>query len=114
MGGVVQALALPNRAPLVARVAIMALSAPPANAAAPPLTRTLGSAQAALLQTASQPQVNISRTSTPPVVDGHLDDPMWNTAQRIDQFSQSSPTEGGAPTEHTDIWITYDNNQLYF
>ncbi|MEE2637385.1 MAG: hypothetical protein VYE68_09160 [Acidobacteriota bacterium] len=55
----------------------------------------------------------VSRTDTPPVVDGRLDDPLWQTAARIDQFTQSSPVEGAPPTERTEVWLTYDDDRLY-
>ncbi len=33
----------------------------------------------------------ISRTDTPPVIDGHLDDAVWANAAVVDDFHQTSP-----------------------
>ena len=59
-----------------------------------------------------RPRIVVSRTDTPPVVDGRLDDPLWQTAARIDQFTQSSPVEGALPTERTEVWLARDDRAL--
>ena len=94
------------------RAAVLALSTTTATLAQSP--NRAGTAPPTASNAVGQPEMVISRTAGPPVIDGHLDDPMWNTALRIDRFPQSSPTEGGAPTERTDVWIACDENQLYF
>ena len=56
----------------------------------------------------------IGRTGTPPVIDGMLDDSVWETATHITEFIQISPVEGDAGTEHTEAWLAYDSDNLYF
>ena len=55
----------------------------------------------------------IARTSAPPVIDGRLDDDAWLEAARIDDFHQTDPQEGAAPTEATIVRVTYDDEYLY-
>jgi hypothetical protein len=55
----------------------------------------------------------ISRTDTPPVIDGRLDDDIWATAATVDDFHQTSPTDGAAPSEATIVRVTYDDEFLY-
>ena len=61
-----------------------------------------------------RPTINAVRTSTPPDVDGRLDDVVWRDAVRITEFVQTSPVEGAAATEDTEVYIAYDNSNIYF
>ncbi len=61
-----------------------------------------------------RPRVAPIPTETPPVIDGVLDDEVWNAAARITEFTQQSPIEGAPATEETDIYIAYDSENLYF
>ena len=53
------------------------------------------------------------RTSQPPVIDGRLDDPVWLDATPITAFVQTSPVEGAAATEATEVWLAYDSDNIY-
>ena len=55
----------------------------------------------------------IRRTDSPPVIDGKLDDAVWKETAAIDDFHQTSPTDGAAPTEQTIVRVTYDDEYLY-
>ena len=61
-----------------------------------------------------RPTINAVRTSMPPDVDGRLDDVVWRDAVRITEFVQTSPVEGAAATEDTEVYIAYDDNNIYF
>ena len=56
---------------------------------------------------------SVNRTTNPPVIDGVLDDATWSVVTPIDDFHQIRPTDGGIPTERTEVYITYDDNYLY-
>jgi len=56
----------------------------------------------------------IRRTTQPPEIDGRLDDPIWTTATHISNFVQIAPVEGAPGTEDTEVWMAYDNENLYF
>ncbi len=61
-----------------------------------------------------RPRVTPTRTDTPPVVDGVLDDEVWRTAAHLTEFTQQSPIEGADGTEATDVYIAYDSDNIYF
>jgi Domain of unknown function (DUF5916)/Carbohydrate family 9 binding domain-like len=61
-----------------------------------------------------QKRVMAVRTSEAPVIDGVLDEAAWEGASAIDDFSQTDPIEGGAPTERTEVRILFDSKNLYF
>ena len=55
----------------------------------------------------------ISRAATAPVIDGRLDDAVWADAAVVDDFHQTSPTDGAVPSEATIVRVTYDDEFLY-
>ncbi len=57
--------------------------------------------------------VNAAENSPPPKIDGFLDDPFWEKASVLDQFTQYEPVEGGKPSEETVVYIGYDSQNLY-
>ena len=63
---------------------------------------------------ADRPRIRPTRTDTPPVIDGRLDDPIWETATMISTFVQQSPLDGAPATEDTEVYLAYDRDHLYF
>ncbi|MQA89084.1 MAG: hypothetical protein GEU90_02435 [Gemmatimonas sp.] len=63
---------------------------------------------------ADRPTVRPTRTETPPVIDGHLDDIAWETAARLTEFVQQSPLDGAPATEDTEVYLAYDSDHIYF
>ena len=53
------------------------------------------------------------RTTTPPAVDGLLDDAVWSSAARITEFVQREPQDGAPASEDTDVYLAYDDSNLY-
>jgi hypothetical protein len=62
---------------------------------------------------AATPTLDVTPTATPPKIDGVLDDAAWRSAAHSDTFRQVFPTENVAPTERTEIWVTYDADSVY-
>lgn len=60
-----------------------------------------------------RPLVTITRTDSPPVIDGHLDDATWQNAAVIDSFRQVEPVEGADPSERTVAYLAYDDDNIY-
>lgn len=60
------------------------------------------------------PSVAPPRIDAPPTVDGRLDDAVWATAARINQFTQERPVEAAPASETTDVYVAYDSQQIYF
>jgi hypothetical protein len=49
----------------------------------------------------------------PVVVDGRLDEPIWQTARTFTAFVQRDPVEGAAPTERTVALVVFDGKSVY-
>ena len=60
-----------------------------------------------------RPTLRPTRTDVRPDIDGRLDDLVWRDAVRITEFVQESPLEGAPATEDTEVWISYDDQNLY-
>ena len=56
---------------------------------------------------------NIYKTEVAPVIDGVIDDDVWNSATIIDDFIQVDPAYLSEPTEKTTFYVTYDSDFLY-
>ncbi len=54
------------------------------------------------------------RTTTPPVIDGKLDDPVWRTALKVTGFKTFYPDFGKSIPESTVAYAAYDDTNLYF
>jgi hypothetical protein len=58
--------------------------------------------------------VPVFRTATPPVIDGKLDDAVWQQATRFDNFLTFKPDYGKPTSEQTIILMAYDRTHIYF
>jgi len=54
------------------------------------------------------------KTSSPPKIDGVLDDPVWEKIGGYSDFKSFSPGYGGLPKEKTIVYSAYDVDNLYF
>jgi len=54
------------------------------------------------------------RTDIPPVLDGKLDDPVWQKAPSVSGFKTFIPDFGREPSEKTVAFMAYDAENLYF
>ena len=57
--------------------------------------------------------VRAIRVSEPMRIDGELDEAFYRTTPSISDFVQAVPFEGEAPTEHTEAWIGFDDDNVY-
>ena len=55
----------------------------------------------------------ITRTTTPPQIDGILDDAVWAQAASFDDLHQFLPVDHGEPSERTVVYVTFDEDNLY-
>ena len=62
---------------------------------------------------AGQLTVRVVRIAEPIVADGRLDDPIYSEVPAIDGFVQQLPDEGAAATEPTEVWILFDDRNVY-
>ncbi len=63
---------------------------------------------------AGRVSVTASRATDEPRIDGRLDDAIWRSATRLTEFVQQSPVEGAPASEETEVFIAYDDDNLYF
>jgi hypothetical protein len=59
-------------------------------------------------------QLAIPKTTRPPIVDGRVDDGVWNSGALINEFFQREPFEGEPLSEKTEVFILYDADHIYF
>ncbi len=85
---------------------------PPRTRDAQPLRRIGGGGFAPGLF--ERPTVALTRTASPPAIDGRLDDSVWETATHVTDFVQIAPVEGAPGSEATEVWMAYDSDHLYF
>jgi Domain of unknown function (DUF5916) len=83
-----------------ALVCATAYAQPPAAPARPPTE-------------ASGLRAMITRTSEAPVVDGVLDERLWQQASPIEDFVQAEPSQGEPATEKTDVRLLFTSTMLY-
>ncbi len=57
--------------------------------------------------------MTVPRFETPPVIDGKLDEPVWQKAAVLKDFYQIDPGDNIAPSKPTDVLIGYDPKFLY-
>ncbi len=74
-------------------------------------------ANSANAQSANNPEglkeVRVTRVDTPPVMDGLLDDEVWQQADMIDDFHQIRPGDGTPTSERTEVYMVYTEDALY-
>ena len=80
---------------LLLPVAIVAQS--PSIAASPGAAKSLGA----------------TYVTTPPVIDGRLDEPVWRTAQAAIDFVQRAPMGGSPASQRSEVRIAYDGVAIY-
>ncbi len=57
--------------------------------------------------------LQITRATTSPQIDGVLDDEVWQHAASFDDLHQFLPVDHGEPSEHTIVYVTFDEDNLY-
>jgi hypothetical protein len=57
--------------------------------------------------------ITIPRFDKPPVIDGNLNDPVWQSAVTLKDFYQIDPGDNTAPSKPTEVMIGYDPKFLY-
>ena len=60
-----------------------------------------------------RPSVTAVFANEPPLIDGQLDDAIWQRAAVITEFVQTSPVEVAPATEDTEVYFAFDSTHLY-
>lgn len=61
-----------------------------------------------------RPRVRVVWTDTPPEIDGHLDEEVWQKAALVEQLTQVVPITGAEPSQRTEFRILSTKEALYF
>jgi hypothetical protein len=61
----------------------------------------------------SQPVIKGVSVTTPPQIDGYLNESVWNEATTISDFYQQLPRNGEPVTERTEFLFLFDRNNIY-
>jgi len=54
------------------------------------------------------------RAASPIAIDGRIDEPAWRDAPVFDAFILNEPTEGGPPSERTELRVVFDDRRVTF
>ncbi|HGJ65464.1 TPA: hypothetical protein ENS27_08760, partial [bacterium] len=60
----------------------------------------------------SLPEINVTKTLSPPVLDGKLDDDSWENASKINSFVWADGI--GTPYQNTEVYMLWDDRNIYF
>ena len=77
------------------------------------LSADAGAQSAAPSSAEARKTVRMVRIATPPVIDGKLDEAVWQTADVITDFHQIRPGDGATPSEPTEVYVLYDDDAFY-
>ncbi len=60
-----------------------------------------------------QATVRATRLAAPLVMDGRLDEPVYETVRHITDFVQQLPDEGAVGSQRTEAWVLFDDRSIY-
>lgn len=58
-------------------------------------------------------EIVIPQIKVQPVIDGKIEDGEWDSAVKWDEFYQTSPGNNTEPSEITEVYMAYDENNIY-
>jgi hypothetical protein len=64
-------------------------------------------------QTPEKKRYHATQTSSAPVINGILDEEIWNLGEWVDDFTQNQPYSGRPATQRTEFKILFDEDNLY-
>jgi hypothetical protein len=85
-------------------------TATPSTGTTPPLPAAKG---AVVLPPEKANPVTIPKFGKPPVIDGNLNDAVWQSAAVLKDFYQIDPGDNTAPSKPTEVLLGYDSKFLY-
>lgn len=64
-------------------------------------------------QTPAAKQLTALRVTQAPIIDGHLNEPIWQSAVPIGDLVQIRPNDGTPISERTEVYVLFDDDALY-
>lgn len=77
------------------------------------ISLTAGVVRAGVAGRGMRKRVRAQRVKTAPVIDGKLDEAVWQEVAGDDRFTQQFPRDGAEPTRRTELRLLYDDTALY-
>ena len=96
-----------RRTPLGAVLSAVLLCSSPASAQVPELPEVI------VRDDHGVATVRTLRTPSPIIVDGHLEEAIYRDVKPFGEFVQQEPFEGKPATEKTEIWVFFDDKNVY-
>lgn len=62
----------------------------------------------------SQPVIQAVKIDSPPHIDGHVSEKIWNQAFLVSDFYQREPNLGAPVSQKTEFLVCYDEHNIYF
>ncbi|MGV3709280.1 MAG: DUF5916 domain-containing protein [Gemmatimonas sp.] len=81
--------------------------------ATPPGTRSAPTPPADFSGRQGNVEIPLPRIEATVVVDGNLDEPVWQQASRLKDFSRYAPTDGDAADDSTEVFVWYSPTALH-
>ena len=78
------------------------------------LALSASAAAAQSIDSEAPPVAHATRVATPPVLDGRIDDAIWQEAVPITEFWQTAPDAGEPASQRTEVRIVYTDEALFF
>jgi hypothetical protein len=88
------------------RALILVLALWPLRAAAEPLPEVAAA-------DAGEKRIRLVWTETLPTIDGKIDEAVWQTATHVEDFTQTFPYLGEAPSQRTEVYLLTDGITLF-
>lgn len=63
---------------------------------------------------AGRATIRAVRVRTPLRLDGNLDEEIYRSVPSMSDFTQTEPSAGSAATQKTELWLFFDENNVYF
>ncbi len=63
---------------------------------------------------ATKTSLKAVKVSTPPKIDGRLDEDIWQQVEFVDEFFQRQPNTGDPVSEKTIVYVCYSDKEIYF
>ena len=96
-----------RRTPLWAVLSAVLLCSSPASAQVPELPEVI------IRDAHGVATIRTLRTPSPIIVDGHLEEAVYRDVKPFGEFVQQEPFEGQPATEKTEVWVFFDDKNVY-
>lgn len=95
------------------RLLVAMLAVPVVCLLSPSALAQVSASTETITNTAVTKQFRAVRVATRPVIDGVIDEAVWQQAEVVTDFHQTRPGDGTPPSERTELYVIYDDDAMY-